>query len=127
MTLFASFRKALRVPKRVGASQKHPFGFRTETKTYLEISQQPDVGCDLMCRCTEARQRCQDINVDFPGIRLGCDGVGIPEPTKFGDAFVQCLYFCMVAIKEGQETGLSTRRSLCTTETEVVSCPFEVP
>ena len=79
-----------------------------------------------MRRRPEARQRRQDIDVDLARIRLGCDGVGILEPTQFGDAFVQRLYFCVVAIKEGQETGLSTRRSLYAAEADVVSCPFEV-
>ena len=80
-----------------------------------------------MCRRTEARQRCQDIDVDFTRIRLGCDGVGVLEPTQLGDAFIQSLYFCVVPIKESQEASLSTRCSFCTTEPEIISCPLEVP
>jgi len=97
------------------------------TKTYLEVREQPDVSSDLVCRRTETCQRRQDVNVDLARIRLGRDRVGVLEPTQFGDALVQRLYFCVVAIEESQETGLSTRRSLCTAEAEVVPCPFEVP
>jgi hypothetical protein len=67
----------------------------------LEVRQQPDIGRDLMRRRTKARQRRQDVDVDLARIRLGRDGVGILEPTQFGDAFIQRLYFCVVAIKEG--------------------------
>jgi len=80
-----------------------------------------------MCRRTEARQRRQDVDVDLTRIRLGCDGVGVLEPAQLGDAFIQCLYFCVVTVEEGQETGLGTRRSLRAPEADVVSCPFEVP
>jgi hypothetical protein len=97
------------------------------TRTYLEVCQQPYISRDLMCRCAEARQRCQDVDVDFTGIRLGCDRIGILEPTQLGDTFIQSLYFRVVPIKESQETGLSTRGSFSTTEPEVVSCPFDVP
>ena len=94
---------------------------------YLEVGQQSDVSRDLMCRRAKTRQRRQDVNVDLARVRLGCDGVSVLKPTQFCDAFVQCLYFCVVAIEEGQETGLGTRRSFRTTEADVVSCPFEVP
>ena len=94
---------------------------------YLEVCQQPYISRDLMCRCTEARQRRQDVDIDFTRIRLGCDGIGVLEPTQLGDAFIQSLYFCVVPIKKGQETGLSTRCPFCAAESEVVSCPFEVP
>ena len=80
-----------------------------------------------MCRCTETRQRCQDIDVDFTRVGLRCDGVGVLEPTQFGDALIQRFHLCVVPIKEGQETSLSTRRPLYTAETKVISCPFEVP
>ena len=96
-------------------------------ETYLEVRQQPDISRNLVCRRTEARQWCQNVNVDLTGIRLGCDGVCVSEPTQLGDAFIQRLYFCMVPIKEGQETGLSARRSLRTPEADVVSRPFEIP
>ena len=51
--------------------------------------------------CTEARQRRQDVDIDLAGIRLRRDGVGVLEPIRFGDTFVQRLYFCVVTVKEG--------------------------
>ena len=54
-----------------------------------------------MCRRTETRQRGQDVDVDLARIRLGCNRVGVLEPTQLGDALIQRLYFCMVAIEEG--------------------------
>jgi len=104
--------------------------FRTcipETRAHLEVCQQPDISRDLMCRCTETRQRCQDVDVDLARICLGCDRVGVLESAQLGDALIQRLHLCVVAIKESQETRLSTRRSLCTAEPKVISCPFEVP
>lgn len=80
-----------------------------------------------MCRRTETRQRREDIDVDLARIRLGRNGVGVLEPTQFGDTLVQRLHLCVVAIEEGQETSLSTRRSLCAAEADVISCPYEVP
>ena len=94
---------------------------------HLEISQQPNISCDLVCRRAETRQRCQDVDVDLTRIRLGRDGVGVLEPTQFCDAFIQRLYFPVVVIKEGQKTGLSARRAFGTAETDVVPRPFEVP
>ena len=96
-------------------------------KAYLEVCQQPYISRDLMCCRTEARQRRQDVDINFTRIRLGCDGIGVLEPTQLRDAFIQSLYFCVIPIKESQEAGLSARCSFCTTESEVVSCPFEVP
>lgn len=79
-----------------------------------------------MRRRSKTRQRRQDVDVDLARIRLGCDRVGVLEPTQFSDAFVQGLYFLVVAVEEGQEAGLSTRGSLCPPESQIVSCPFEV-
>ena len=97
------------------------------SRAYLEVSQQPDVSRDLMCRRAKTRQRCEDVDVDLTRICLGCDGVGVLKPRQFCDPFIQRLHFGMVAIKKSQETGLSARRSFGTAETDVISCPLEVP
>ena len=97
------------------------------TSSYLEASEQPDIGRDLVRCCAKTRQRRQDIDVDLARIRLGRDRVGVLKPAQFGDPFIQRLHFPVVTIKEGQETGLGARRSFHTTEANVVPCPFEVP
>ena len=71
------------------------------SQAYLEVCQQPDISRDLVCRCTETRQRRQDVDVDLAGIRLGCDGVGVLKSTEFGDPLIQRFHLCMVAVKEG--------------------------
>lgn len=68
-------------------------------KTNLEISQQPQISCDLMRRCTQTREWCECIRVYFPRICLRTDGVGIAEPREFSHQLVQPLYFFMVSFE----------------------------
>lgn len=125
-TQFASIQTAPRVPKSVD-----PFQSINSTIVllgpYLEVSQQPDVSSDLMCRRPKTRQRCKDVDVDLTRIRLGRDRIRVLKPTQFRDAFIQRLYLLVVTVEEGQKTGLSARRPFSAAEAKVVSRPFEVP
>lgn len=49
------------------------------------------IGTDFVNRCSKARQRSKDINVDFSRISLTSDRIRIRKVEKFCYSFIQCL------------------------------------
>ena len=51
---------------------------------YLQIRQEPDISSDLVRRRTKRSKGRQHVCVNFAGVRLRGDGVGILETREFG-------------------------------------------
>lgn len=57
----------------------------------LQVGEQPDVGCDLVCRRGERGEGGEDVDVDLARVRLASDGVGILEARELGNERVERL------------------------------------
>jgi hypothetical protein len=95
-------------------------------KTYLEVSQQPDVSSDLVGSRTQRSQGCKDVRVDLPRVSLGSNRVGIFKAGKLGDKLVKLFDLLVVTIEESQETALGTGCAFDTTESKVVPSTLQV-
>ena len=57
--------------------------------TNLEVGEQSKVRRDLVSGGTKAGQRRERVDVDFAGVGLRGDGVGVAEPAQFSDELVK--------------------------------------
>ena len=64
---------------------------RTRSGTNLKISKEAQVGRQLVCGRTEAGQRRQSVDVDFPRVRLRGHWVSIRETAQRRHEFIQLL------------------------------------
>ena len=59
--------------------------------TNLETGEQPQVSSDLVRGRSEACKGCKSIDIDFPGVGLGSDGVCVAESRELCDELVELL------------------------------------
>lgn len=61
----------------------------TDPEAYLQVSEETQVGGELVRCRTETGQRREDVDVDLPGVCLGGDRIRIAKPGQFGDTAVK--------------------------------------
>ena len=93
---------------------------------YLQVRQQAQIGRELVRGCAKAGEGREDVDVDLARVRLGRDGVRVPEAGELGDAAVELLDLIVVPVEQGEEARLGARRALDAPEAEVVPRTLDV-
>lgn len=73
---------------------------------FFEVLEQTHVGGEFVCGFSDGCEGLQNLGVDFAGVGLACDGVGLFEAEAFGDELVELADFFGVVVEEGHEGGL---------------------
>lgn len=93
---------------------------------FFSGSEMSNIPTNLLASRAKARHCTDDVRVHFSRVRLGRDGVCIPEPSKLGHKTIELLDFIVIASKDSQERSLGSSRSLGTAETKVVAGASEI-
>ena len=64
--------------------------------------------------------------VDFSRVGLTCDGDDIFEAHFLGKEQFEFFHFCLVAVEEGEKTGLCAGRAFDRAERQLVEQAFEI-